>query len=410
MGLSTLWFALIAVLLTGYLILEGFDFGVGMLTSILPRGDYVHKEKERRVLINTIGPVWDGNEVWILAAGGAIFAAFPEWYATMFSGFYLPLLLILLALIVRAVSFEYRGRIESPGWRRAFDLCLSIGSWVPAFLWGVALANLVRGLNLDGNHQYIGGFWALLNPFAILGGLATVLLCLLHGATFVSLKTKGGVRRRAHKLARQLALAALVVAGAWAIWAQIAYGKLWTWIPVLVAALALIAIFLLLHRSIGSSGIDGTRVSSVPNASANSLRSADGIVYEEVLERDDGLAIESRHNEKLAFALSALIMAAVVALIFGSMYPYAIPGLRGGPGLLASAASSTPYTLRIMTIVALTLTPIVIAYQIWAYRVFRRRISTRDIPPSDGLSWKVLKGKAFGTPEEGYVTTYEVVE
>ena len=164
MELTTVWFILIAVLWTGYLVLEGFDFGVGMLLGLLSRGDRAAKDRDRRVMINTIGPVWDGNEVWLLTAGGATFAAFPEWYATMFSGFYLPLLLILLALIVRVVAFEWRGKIDDPRWRSLADRCLMVGSWVPAVLWGVAFANLVRGVELDADHQYVGGLLGAAQP------------------------------------------------------------------------------------------------------------------------------------------------------------------------------------------------------------------------------------------------------
>ena len=207
MELSTVWFLLIAVLWTGYLVLEGFDFGVGMLLPVLGKRD-----KDRRVMINTIGPVWDGNEVWLLTAGGATFAAFPEWYATMFSGFYLPLLLILLALIVRVVAFEWRGKINDDTWRRRSDWALIAGSWVPAVLWGVAFANLVRGVELDAGHQYVGGFFALLNPFALLGGAMTALVFLTHGAIFLALKSGGEMRDRAGALAARLAPVTLVVA------------------------------------------------------------------------------------------------------------------------------------------------------------------------------------------------------
>src|SRR5690349_16929934 len=192
MHLYDVWFVLIAVLWTGYFFLEGFDFGVGILTKLLARD-----RGERRVMINTIGPVWDGNEVWLLTAGGATFAAFPEWYATMFSGFYLPLLLILLALIVRVVAFEWRGKIDDPRWRSLADRCLMGGSWVPAVLWGVAFGDVVRGVELDADHQYVGGFWALLNPFAVLGGATTALIFLSHGAVFLALKSDGDIRARA---------------------------------------------------------------------------------------------------------------------------------------------------------------------------------------------------------------------
>jgi len=364
MSLQILWFEIIALLWTGYLVLEGFDFGVGMLTTILPSGDRYDRERERRLLINTIGPVWDGNEVWLLTAGGAMFAAFPEWYATLFSGFYLPLLLILVALIIRGVAFEYRGKINDPRWARIFDIALAVGSWIPAFLWGVAFANLVRGVLLDGNHQFIGGFWSLLSPFAILGGLATTLLFLLHGAVFVALKTQDPMRERANLLGRRLALASVVIAGGWAIWAQLAYSRLWTWLAVLLAAGALIGVYLML----------------------------------------------SRRMEGKAFFLSALVMVAVVVLVFGSMYPDVMPGRAGGPSLSIADASSSPYTLRVMTWVALGLTPLVIAYQSWSYWVFKRRLSTRQIPPPAGLSWRELRKGAFGAthpfePDGPFATT-----
>ncbi|WP_402469096.1 cytochrome d ubiquinol oxidase subunit II [Isoptericola aurantiacus] len=349
MDLAILWFVIIAVLWTGYLVLEGFDFGVGMLLSVLPRGDAEHREKERRVLVNTIGPVWDGNEVWLLTAGGATFAAFPEWYATMFSGFYIPLLIILLGLVARGVAFEYRGKIADAAWARRCDLAIQVGSWIPAIMWGVAFGNLVRGLLLDEGFQYVGGFWALLNPFALLGGLTTLMLFLLHGSVFVALKTDGDLRERAARLASGLAVVALVVAGGWAIWAQVAYSVTWTWVAVIVAAGSLV-----------------------------------GVV----------LATRAR-REGTAFTLSAVTIVAAVVLIFGSMYPDVIPAVDGGTALTVEAASSTDYTLTIMSWVAVVLTPLVIAYQSWTYWVFRRRLSTRDIPAPAGLSWRKIKDAAF---------------
>ncbi len=206
MELTTVWFILIAVLWVGYFTLEGFDFGVGMLLPVLGRS-----EKERRVLINTIGPVWDGNEVWLLVAGGATFAAFPEWYATLFSGFYLPLLLILLALIVRGLAFEYRAKRDDDRWRSRWDAAIIVGSFVPSLLWGVAFANILRGVPIDADGEYVGGFFNLLNPYALLGGLTTLLLFLTHGAVFVSLKTDGPIRHAARALALRVGLAAAVV-------------------------------------------------------------------------------------------------------------------------------------------------------------------------------------------------------
>jgi cytochrome d ubiquinol oxidase subunit II len=354
MDLAIFWFVLIAVLWTGYLVLEGFDFGVGMLLSILPRGGAArggpeHRDKERRVLINTIGPVWDGNEVWLLTAGGATFAAFPEWYATLFSGFYVPLLIILVALIVRGVAFEYRGKISDKTWQRRCDVAIQVGSWLPAFLWGVAFANLVRGVALDAAHQNVGGVWALLNPFALLGGLVTTVLFLLHGAIFVALKTSGDLRERAVRLAHVLSYAAVVIAGGWAVWAQVAYSAPWTWAAVAVAAGALIGV----------------------------------------------VAMTRRAREGWAFGLSAVTLVAAVVLIFGSMFPDVMPGLDGGESLTIAEASSTPYTLGVMTVVAAILTPLVLAYQAWTYWVFRRRLSVRDIPAPAGLTWQRIKDAAF---------------
>ena len=192
MELTTVWFILIAVLWIGYFTLEGFDFGVGMLLPVLARDD-----TERRVMINTIGPVWDGNEVWVLVAGGATFAAFPEWYATLFSGFYLPLLLILVALIVRGLAFEYRHKRDEAHWTARWDLALIVGSFVPAVLWGVAFANIVHGVPIDADKEFTGNLFTLLNPFGLLGGLVTLTLFLTHGAMFVALKTDGEIRQRA---------------------------------------------------------------------------------------------------------------------------------------------------------------------------------------------------------------------
>ena len=220
MELTTVWFALIAVLWIGYFTLEGFDFGVGMLLPILARDD-----RERRVLINTIGPVWDGNEVWVLVAGGATFAAFPEWYATLFSGFYLPLLLILVALIVRGLAFEYRAKRDDDAWRARWDLAIIVGSFVPALLWGVAFANILRGVPLDASGEYVGGFFNLLNPYALLGGLTTLLLFLTHGAVFISLKTDGRIRHAARHLGLRLGVVAAAVTVAFLAWTQVSTGS-----------------------------------------------------------------------------------------------------------------------------------------------------------------------------------------
>jgi cytochrome d ubiquinol oxidase subunit II len=317
-------------------VLEGFDFGVGMLLPILGRG-----EKDRRVMINTIGPVWDGNEVWLLTAGGATFAAFPEWYASMFSGFYLALLAILVALILRVVSFEWRGKIDSVVWRRRIDLALVVGSWLPAVLWGVAFGNLVRGVELDANHTYVGSFLDLLNPFALLGGATTALIFLTHGAVFLALKTDGEIRHRAAAFAERSAVVTLVVAGAFAVWTQLAYSVAWTWAATALAAAALLAL----------------------------------------------VVAARQRREGWAFVASAVAIVAAVVLIFGSMYPDVMPALDPANSLTVDNASSTDYTLTIMTWVAAFLTPLVLAYQAWTYWVFRKRLTAEQIPEPVGLTF-----------------------
>jgi cytochrome d ubiquinol oxidase subunit II len=338
MDLAVVWFVLLAVLWTGYLVLEGFDFGVGMLIPWVGKND-----KERRVALNTIGPVWDGNEVWLLTAGGATFAAFPEWYATMFSGFYIPLLIILLALIVRAVAIEYRGKIDTDTWRRRWDRVIIASAWVPSILWGVAFANLVRGVNLDADHQYAGTFFDLLNPFALLGGAVTLVLFLSHGAIFLALKTEGIVHERAARIAKTFSLLAIPVTAAWALWAQLAFANAaWTWGAVAVAAVSLIATWW--STSIGRHGY--------------------------------------------AFVANAIALTAAVVFIFGSMFPDVMPAINDPENsLTVYNASSTDYTLTVMTWVAVLLTPVVLAYQAWSYWVFRKRIGTTHIPEQHGLTF-----------------------
>jgi cytochrome bd ubiquinol oxidase subunit II len=332
--LRIIWFGLIAVLWVGYLVLEGFDFGVGMLLPLLGRND-----TERRVIINTIGPVWDGNEVWLLTAGGATFAAFPLWYATLFSAFYLPLLLVLVALILRGVAFEYRGKMDDSGWRARWDWAIIIGSVLPSLLWGVAFANIVRGVDLDTVQAGpIHVLISALNPYGLLGGLTTLSLFALHGALYLGLKTKDELRERALALAARLSVPTGVIAGAWAIWTQLAYGKGWTWAPVLLAAVCLVGVVL------------ATRA----------------------------------HREGTGFALTSVVTVLAVVIIFGSLYPDVLP-IHGGTSLTVDNASSTRNTLVVMTWVALVMTPIVLAYQSWAYWVFRRRLGVGDIPASVGL-------------------------
>jgi cytochrome d ubiquinol oxidase subunit II len=331
--LRIIWFGLIAVLWVGYLVLEGFDFGVGMLLPVLGRND-----TERRVLINSIGPVWDGNEVWLLTAGGATFAAFPLWYSTLFSAFYLPLLLVLAGLIVRGVAFEYRGKVDDPAWRARWDWAIIIGSALPSLLWGVAFGNIVHGV--DNKHVEAGPFSVLvhaLNPYSLLAGVCLVSVFLLHGALFLSLKTTDDLRDRALRLARQLSVPALLIAGAWAVWTQLAYGKAWTWGPVAVAAIALVGVVLTARAG----------------------------------------------REGVGFALTSVTTIMAVVIIFGALYPNVLP-ITGGDSLTIDNASSSENTLTVMTVVAAVMTPIVLAYTAWTYWVFRSRLTVGDIPPHSG--------------------------
>ncbi|MET7752013.1 cytochrome d ubiquinol oxidase subunit II [Micromonospora sp. NPDC005367] len=330
MELTTIWFLLIAVLFTGYFILEGFDFGVGMLLPILGRDD-----RERRVLINTIGPVWDGNEVWLITAGGAMFAAFPEWYATMFSGFYLPLLLILLALIARGVAFEFRHKRPEPSWKRRWDAAIFFGSLVPAVLWGVAFANILRGVPLDAQHEYVGGLLDLLSPYALLGGVTTAALFLTHGAVFIALKTVGEVRERAGKLAVRVGAVTIVLAVVFLAW------TLGIRSSTLAVALAAAAAFALLGA----------------------------------------VAAARARREGWAFAGTAAAIGLAMATLFAALFPNVLPSTLDAAGTLtATNAASTPYTLKIMGWIAVVFTPIVLAYQGWTYWVFRKRIGVAHIP------------------------------
>ena len=335
MELTTVWFALIATLWVGYFVLEGFDFGVGMLLPALGRS-----EPERRVMINTIGPVWDGNEVWLLVAGGATFAAFPEWYATLFSGFYLPLLLILLALIARGVAFEFRGKVDDPSWRRRWDLAIIVGSFLPALLWGVAFGNIVRGVPIDANKEFVGTFFDLLNPYALLGGLTTLSLFLLHGAVFVALKTTGDIRVRANTLARRIGVAAAVLAVAFLAWTHLLTGSAVSLTLSVLAAVALLG----------------------------------------------GLAALVRGRDGWAFAGTFAAIGLAIVTLFVALFPDVMPStLDPAWSLTATNAASSPYTLRVMTWVAAIFTPIVLAYQGWTYWVFRKRISVANIPVTPEL-------------------------
>jgi cytochrome d ubiquinol oxidase subunit II len=333
MELTTVWFILIAVLWIGYFTLEGFDFGVGMLLPVLARDD-----RERRLMINTIGPVWDGNEVWVLTAGGATFAAFPEWYATLFSGFYLPLLLILVALIVRGLAFEYRHQRPEAAWHSWWDRAIIVGSYVPAFLWGVAFANIVRGVPIDESRDFTGTIFTLLNPVGLLGGLVTLFLFLTHGAIFLALKTDGDIRVRARAFAVRLGLIAAVVAVVFLVWAQLHTGDAASAVVFVLAALALVG----------------------------------------------AIAMTLAAREGWAFIGTFACIALAVAGLFLALFPDVMPSSTDAAfSLTATNASATDYTLKVMTIVAAVFTPIVLCYQAWTYWVFRKRISVHHIPDAE---------------------------
>ena len=336
MELSTLWFILIAVLWIGYFVLEGFDFGVGMLLPILGKGkDAEETEKRRRLLLTTIGPHWDGNEVWLLTAGGATFAAFPHWYATLFSGFYLPLLLILVALIVRNLGFEYRGKGSTDQWRRNWDHAIIFGSFLPALLWGVAFSNIVNGTPIDAEMEYVGNLFTLLNPLGLIGGLTTLFLFLTHGAIFVSLKTDGRIRQDARLLATKCGLVTAVLAVIFLGWTNLNTGNTISWVLTGLAAVALLAAI--------------------------------------------GLNIQGR--EGMAFLGTTLTTLFAVSSLFVALFPDVMPStLNPEWSLTAAEAASSHYPLVIMTWAAVIFVPIVLAYQAWTYWVFRKRLTTSHIP------------------------------
>ncbi|MFJ4175166.1 cytochrome d ubiquinol oxidase subunit II [Microbacterium sp. NPDC089696] len=335
MDLATLWFFIVAFFFVGYFVLDGFDFGVGMSLPFLGKDDV-----SRRQVINTIGPVWDLNETWVIVAGAVLFASFPEWYATLFSGFYLPLLLILLALILRGVSFEYRHQRDSLRWRRGFDRMIVIGSVVPALLWGVAFGNIVQGVALDENHIYVGGFFALLNPYALLVGVTTLLLFFLHGVLFVALKTDGPVHEDAHRLAKLAAGPTILAAAGTVVWtAVIAMNREAPLLWLVIGAGALAAVALI--AAVGFS----------------------------MLRRDGW-----------AFVAGMVTVMLAVVMLFAALFPYVMPStIADANSLTIANASSTQYTLEIMSWTALIATPLVLAYQAWTYWVFRKRVTRRSI-------------------------------
>ena len=331
MDLPTFWFALIAALWLGYLFLEGFDFGVGMLLPVLGR-----TERERRVLINTIGPVWDGNEVWLIVAGGATFAAFPGWYAGLFSAAYLPMLVLLLALIGRGVAFEYRGKVDTARWRRSWDAVIVAASWVAPMMVGLVLSASVFGLPLDAGGNRVGGPLEILTWPNAVGALAVWGFSLLHGAVFLALKTDGEVRARAREFALRFGGPLLLPLAGLLLLAQQREGSGWTWIPLLVALVAAPA----------------------------------------------GLLRMRAWRDGQAFVLQGVALASAVVALFGALWPHVLPStLDPEWSLTVAGTAASPYTLQVVTWVAAFGTPAVLVYQGWTYWVFRKRIGTRHIPP-----------------------------
>jgi len=342
-GLGATWFALIGLLWAGYFFLEGFDFGVAIVSPLVSRD-----ETDRRMCLNAVGPVWDGNEVWLLTAGGAMFAAFPLWYASLFSGAYLALFLVLIALIARGISFEFRGKFDDARWRRTWDVANFAGSLVVALVWGVAFTNFAHGLPLT-SAGYTGGLLGLLNPLALVGGLATVAIFAFHGSVFLSLRTSGDLRRRTRSITRVAGAAGIVlitatvawVAGAGRPWGNV-QGALPGMVPVLFAAAAIVLL-------IGAAVLIG------------------------------------RSRELLAFMATGGAVLLILGAVWSSMYPMVIPASSGGvvaglPGVTIAMAASQPYTLTVMTIIAAIFTPFVLLYQGWTYWVFRRRLFRPDTP------------------------------
>ena len=323
------WFILITILWTGFFVLEGFDFGVGMLHSAVGRND-----AERRAAINTIGPLWDGNEVWLIVAGAAMFAAFPGWYATMFSAFNLALVLLLAALIARGLSFEYRGKRDSPDWRRTWDWLLTVSSVLAPLLIGVALGDLLNGLPINSAQNYTGTFWDLLKPYGLFTGVTLVLICALHGATFLSLKTTGAMHERSRQLARRIAPFTTAAVIGFAIWTHVAHSNTFFLNPVeLLAILAVLAAFWLVY------------------------------------DQRDGFA----------FAATTITMASAILAIFTGLYPNVmVSSTNAANNLTANNTASPAYPLKVMSVVAIILLPVVLIYQSWTYYVFRRRVSAGE--------------------------------
>lgn len=334
MDLNTLWFILIIVLFSGFFVLEGFDYGVGTLLPFVAKND-----TERRVVLNTIGPHWDANEVWLLTAGGAIFAAFPNWYATLFSGFYLALFLILLALIIRGVAIDFRSKKDEAGWRKTWDILFCVGSLLPALLFGVAVSNLMTGVPIDANMEYAGNFFTLLTPFTLLGGVTFLLVLTFHGMLFLGLKNGvASIEDRIKALSPKLGIIMLVVTVLWVVYAAFTTNLITNGIiPIVTVALA--AVLLIAAVLLQIKGFTGK-----------------------------------------AFICSSLAIVMVTVTAFASMFPNVMISTTSPDfSLNIYNASSSPYTLKIMTIVALTAVPVVLLYLAWSYWIFRARVTEKDL-------------------------------
>jgi cytochrome bd ubiquinol oxidase subunit II len=332
MDLVVVWYLLIAVLFIGFFFLEGFDYGVGILLPYIGKDD-----RERRIVINTIGPFWDGNEVWLITAGGAMFAAFPVWYATMFSGFYLALLIILVALILRGVSFEFRSKMESREWRRNWDRTIFISSLVLATLWGVAMANLIKGVPIDGSQNYVGGFFDLISLYTIAAGITTLLLFFFHGAVFLSLKTEGVLVERAQRIAKR-------------------FGK--------CTIIAFVILFILTF-------VQTDQYNSKLSLSASVLS---------ILLLIFSWYLVVKQKSKVAMITNGLAIALNLGSLFLGLFPRVmVSSISPEYSLTIYNASSSPYTLSLMTKVALVFVPLVLAYQAWTYWTFRKRVNGHDL-------------------------------
>ncbi|HXZ82953.1 MAG TPA: cytochrome d ubiquinol oxidase subunit II [Acidimicrobiales bacterium] len=337
--LNTTWFALIGLLWTGYFFLEGFDFGVAVVTPFV-----IRDETDRRLCLNAVGPVWDGNEVWLLVAGGATFAAFPLWYARLFSGFYLALFLVLVALIARGVSFEFRGHDDRPGWRKNWDVVNFVGSLVPAVVWGVAFTDLVHGVPLSPGGHYFGGLPGLLHPIALVGGLASLAVFVQHGSLFLALKTSGDVAARARRAAGYSGVAAVALLGGAVAWVAAdsrpaVTGSVTAVLPLVLGIGAVVAVGL-------------------------------------------ATALDLAHRDGWAFLATGTAIVAAMGAVFSRMFPLVLPASNRAANSLTIAASASQHnTLIVMTIVAACFTPFVLAYQAWTYWVFRQRL-IRPVAPA----------------------------